>query len=158
MDITYLQKLKDTPEINTSSFKIKGISEEEISKYEKQLKIKFPKAYKEFLYLAGGHHGYLMMLRGHSGIEELANPEVQKYLNNKKQRAGVNIKRPYWIFTEEDDVFYFFYLDENTDDPKVYVCDWGFREAEIEPYYKYTFSQYLYSLIKNSKDYYDKSY
>ena len=51
MEIKYLTKMKNTPKIGR--FENKGISELEIAKLESEFKIKFPQAYKEFLFLGG---------------------------------------------------------------------------------------------------------
>lgn len=158
MVLQYLQKLKDNPEIEYSSQKIRGFSEQKITEYEEKLHIQFPLAYREFLYLAGDYPGYLTLLEGHSGIEELADPDVQSYLDSKKKKFGINIKRPYWVFTEGADTFLYFYLDENTEDPKVWVCEWWTGEVEIGKYDNLTFSQYINSVIDYSKKYYRESY
>jgi|GEM_PF-1961285 len=156
MVLQYLQKLKDNPIIYEES--IKGISEEEITKYEQKLDIQFPLSYKEYLFLAGDYLGDLLLLEGHSGIEELADPDVQEYLNSIKQRAGVNIKRPYWFFSTGADAFLYFYLDENTEAPLVWVCGWSMGKAEIGKYDNLSFSQYINSVIDYSKKYYRESY
>lgn len=45
--------------------------------------------------------------------------------------------RPFWLFAESNgcEVFYFFYLDENTEDPKVYLVNYGNQDRTkvIEP-------------------------
>ncbi len=156
MEIHYLQKLKDNSTIFQS--KMRGVSEKEIKEFEKQTKVKFPKSYKEYLYLAGDYDGDLMMLRGYSGMRDLERPKFRKFIESYKKKAGVNIKRPHWDFTGEEDGFYFFYLDENTEDPKIYSCEWAFGEVEIESYYDLTFSEFINSLIDNSKAHYKGLY
>ncbi|MCX6318447.1 MAG: SMI1/KNR4 family protein [Bacteroidetes bacterium] len=155
MEITYLQKLKNNPTIFSES--IRGVSETEIAAYEKKLKVKFPKSYKEYLFLAGDYDGDLLMLRGYSGIRELGNPAFQEHLEAVKKKAGVKIKRPYWVFTGEEDCFDFFYLDENTENPNVYTCEWAFGTAEVESLNQ-TFSDYIDNVIDDSKAHYKGLY
>ncbi|MFD2917092.1 SMI1/KNR4 family protein [Psychroserpens luteus] len=60
MEIQYLQKLKENKKIGSEI--IKGLSKEHILEAEEKLDVKFPLAYKEFLYLAGSYSGNLHML------------------------------------------------------------------------------------------------
>ncbi len=158
MELQYLQKLKETPKVEFFSQVIEGISEQEIADFEQQLGINFPTAYKEFLYLAGDYPGYLTLLEGESGIKELANPKFIEFFEYNKKLGGVSIQRPYWAFSTGSDGFLFFYLDEQTEDPKVWLCDWDFGDVEIIPYEDFTFSQYINSVIDHSKKYYKGLY
>lgn len=158
MKLQYLQKLKETPSVSYCSFEIRGISEQEITDYEKQLDIPFPTSYREFLYLAGDSPGYLTLLEGESGIKELTNPDFITFFEADKKLGGVSIERPYWVFSTGTDGFLYFYLDEKSEDPKVWICQWGFGEVEIEPYDDFTFSEYINSVIDHSKKYYKGLY
>ncbi|WP_332453297.1 SMI1/KNR4 family protein [Chryseobacterium aquaticum] len=60
MEIIYLKKLKSSSSIGGRV--IQGMQENEINTIEKKLKIKFPKAYKEFIFLAGKYSGGLPLM------------------------------------------------------------------------------------------------
>ncbi|MGQ3677703.1 SMI1/KNR4 family protein [Tenacibaculum discolor] len=156
MELQYLQKLKDNPKIFEES--IEGISEQEIKEYEEKLGITFPASYREFLYLAGDYPGDLTLLEGESGIRELTSPDFITFFEADKKLGGVSIERPYWAFSTGTDGFLYFYLDENSQDPKVWICQWGFGEVEIEQYDNFTFSEYINSVIDHSKKYYKGLY
>lgn len=121
MGYLYMQKLADAPKIRDQ--KTRGVSAAEITKVENRLNIKFPLAYKEFLLLAGEYTGGLQLADGHTSLDMLADDEVLGYLKEALKGKKLDIARPFWVIAEKDsfDQFYFFYLDENTEDPKV----WG---------------------------------
>jgi hypothetical protein len=125
MEINFLKKLKNNQTINWST--IEGISENEISKTEKKLQIKFPTAYKEFLFLAGEYTGGLRLLEGNSNLSILSHNDTRKQLANVVDKLETPIKKSFWVFSEKDafEQFFFFYLDENSDDPIVWFNTYG---------------------------------
>jgi len=157
MTIQYLKKLEETPRVKYSSKSIKGIPEEQIIKYEELLKIKFPIAYKEFLFLAGEYTGYLTLLEGISSIEEFADKEFKEYFKEKfLDLFNFNETRPYWIFTQGSQAFFFFYLDENTEDPEVWKVEFyeiGKHElSKLEE--RSRFSEFINDVVDHSIEYY----
>jgi len=157
MEIQYLNNLKDNPVIYED--RIEGISEEQIITYEQNLRVTFPLAYREFLFLAGKYHGELTLLEGTSSIEKLVNSDFQKYFKKEYiDLFNVNIKRPHWIFSTGSQAFYFFYLDESIEDPKVYLVQLeGKGEHEIIPSVD-TFSEFINGVVDYSIQYYKESY
>ncbi|MGH1383554.1 SMI1/KNR4 family protein [Kordia sp.] len=161
MNIHYLKKLKETPKVKYSSKIIKGISEEQIIKYEEQLNIKFPIAYKEFLFLAGQYSGYLTLLEGTSSIEDFADKEFQSYFKEKYlDLFNFNETRPYWVFTQGSQAFFFFYLDENIEDPEVWKVEFyeiGKHElSKLEE--RSRFSEFINDVVEHSIEYYREMY
>ncbi|MGB6093433.1 MAG: SMI1/KNR4 family protein [Moheibacter sp.] len=114
MNIQYLIKMQNTPKIG--HFENNGISESEIEQLEIKMGVKFPKAYKEFLYLGGEYESILQSWnRGFENLEFMQE-DAQKTI----QEVGLTL-RPFWCFAEYDsaDSFLFFFLDEG-DNPAVY--------------------------------------
>ncbi|MGR3855157.1 SMI1/KNR4 family protein [Chryseobacterium indologenes] len=136
MTIEYLKKLKENPTIHGRT--IKGVSEVEIAKAETKFNIKFPKAYKEFLFLAGESRG-LLPIMGTTDLETISSDWHHEIMQEELDETTLNkqLIRPFWLFAEsnECEVFYFFYLDENTEDPKVYLVNYGNQDRTkvIEP-------------------------
>ncbi|MEO9531846.1 MAG: hypothetical protein ABJG68_11320 [Crocinitomicaceae bacterium] len=95
----------------------KGCSIEQINELQKLAPGYFPKAYKEYLFLAGEHH-YLY----DSGIgfcmAEL--PDIQEEAKELLSEDGYEIDGPFWVIDIlYNDQFHFFYLDGN-DNPAIY--------------------------------------
>jgi len=136
MTIEYLKKLKENPTIDGRT--IKGVSEIEIAKAEAKFNIKFPKAYKEFLFLAGESRGSLPIMDT-TDLETISSDWHHEIMQEEIEETGLKkqLIRPFWLFAESNgcEVFYFFYLDENTEDPKVYLVNYGNQERTrvIEP-------------------------
>lgn len=136
MNIQYLQKLKETPKIGSD--KIIGVSESEIEKAEQKCNVKFPKAYKEFLFLAGKDRGALPLMDT-ADLETISSDWHQEIMREEMEETGLGkqLTRPFWLFAESNgcEVFYFFYLDENTEDPNVYLVNYGQQDRTkiIEP-------------------------
>jgi hypothetical protein len=129
MNIEYLTKLKETPKIGIR--KIKGISEIEINKVEKKFNIKFPQSYREFLYLAGKSCGALPLMDT-ADLETISSDWHQEIMREEMEDTGLDkqLTRPFWLFAESNgcEVFYFFYLDENSEDPNVYLVNYGHKD------------------------------
>ncbi len=136
MIIQYLKNLEQN--LSIGGDKMRGVSELEIKKAEQKYNINFPKAYKEFLYLAGDYSGNLHLMDTNS-LEELISDWHQEIMKEEIQDTGLDkqLTRPFWLFAENNgcEVFYFFYLDENTEDPKVYLVNYGHQDRTrvIEP-------------------------
>jgi len=128
MNIQYLQKLKETPKIGSD--KIIGVSESEIEKAEQKCNVKFPKAYKEFLFLAGKDRGALPIMDT-ADLETISSDWHQEIMQEEMEETGLNKKltRPFWLFAESNgcEQFYFFYLDEG-DNPTVYLVDYALKD------------------------------
>ncbi|CAA0205625.1 SMI1/KNR4 family protein [Tenacibaculum maritimum] len=122
MEIKYLKKLVKNSTIRKST--IRGVSEEKINKVEKKFNIKFPQAYREFLFLAGDYCGALP-LYDTADLETLASDWHQEIMHEVLGEYGTKIERPFWLYAESNgcEQFVFFYLDEG-DDPYIYVVDY----------------------------------
>lgn len=78
MEIKFLKKLENNKTINWDT--IKGVSESKIKKVENRFGIKFPLAFKEYLYLAGDSSGGLRLADGNGSLAVLIKDDVRKKL------------------------------------------------------------------------------
>lgn len=115
-----LEYLKNLENIHTSNKRISkiGVSEIDISLLEEKLNLSFPKAYKEFLFIAGNRDGILGdWNRGFDNLEGIQE-EAEESFNN----VGLGL-RNFFAFAEYGgDQFLFFFLNEG-DNPPVYAYD-----------------------------------
>ena len=144
MEIQYLKKLVKNATIDGRS--IVGVSEKEIQEVEKKFNITFPKAYREFLFLAGKSCGELP-LYDTADLETLAADWHQEIMWEvlESTNAKKDIKHPFWMFAESNgcEQFAFFYLEDG-EDPIVHTVDYGWEEYTVEiKSSKKTFSQYI---------------
>ncbi|PKW28987.1 SMI1/KNR4 family protein [Flavobacterium lindanitolerans] len=139
MEILYLKKMEDFPKIG--SYKNEGVSETEINNMEQSMNVKFPKAYREFLFLGGNYENLLS--NWNRNFYDL--DSAQEYAREAFQGVGLNMK-PFWCFAEYNNAnsSLFFFLDEGEDPPvynfvadKVIVDDNGH-----EVFYKKTYQSF----------------
>lgn len=148
MNIQYLTKMKNTPVINGETNR--GISEQKIEKLEQEFNIKFPKAYKEFLFLGGEYQNCI----------DDWNTDYQ-YLdwmqaNLKESMDDIDLHlKPHFIFAEyNNNQCMFFFLDEGENPPVyAYYEDKIEDEAGKEVFYikfRNSFSEYIDRCIEAS--------
>jgi hypothetical protein len=151
MEIEYLKALQNIYNVNKKLSRI-GVSEFEISNLENSLNLKLPKAYKEFLFIAGKRDNILDgWNRGYDDLEFM-----QEYAHEAFQRVGLQMK-PFWCFAEYNDAdsSLFFFLDEG-DNPSIYnfVADKVILDDNGEEvYYKKThesFSAFIDKKIESA--------
>jgi hypothetical protein len=144
MKIKYLKRLRDTKLKRTAN---RGMSLAEIEKLEQEYNQgrPFPKAYREFLYLAGEFCNLGTGISDYDRMQEMAREEVAA--------SGKTIGRPYWVTDQLDrcEQFGFIYLDEDTEDPVIYNCyaekSYHKESGFIAPRPQGTFSKYIESHI-----------
>ncbi|AIL47269.1 SMI1/KNR4 family protein [Elizabethkingia anophelis] len=148
MELEYLKRLeeyyKNTPKVS----KI-GVSIENIENLEKELHLKFPKAYKEFLYLSGKRDNILGSFeRGFENLES-----IQELAKSRINLENLSLKQ-IWCFAEYNDAdsFMFFFLN-NEENPPVYsfIAEKGLTDNNDKPvsYLKFrdSFSEYIEGCI-----------
>jgi SMI1 / KNR4 family (SUKH-1) len=150
MEIKYLSKLKKNKKIGSET--IRGVSETLINQVEDKLKINFPVAYEEFLWLAGEYSGALPLMDT-ADIETIASDWHQEIMLEEMKSTGTVIEKPFWLFAESNgcEVFLFFYLAENTEDPDVYYTAYALEDGkrDIKPYGA-SFSQYISDAVDDA--------
>ncbi|UIR57864.1 SMI1/KNR4 family protein [Sphingobacterium sp. SRCM116780] len=146
MEIQYLTKMKNNPKVGR--FENEGISEVEIEKLEQWFTIKFPQAYKEFLYLGGKTE---QIIDGWSSEAKYLNWRQQ---NIKESMESIDLKlRPYFAFADFNGSNCFFFFIGEGDNPSIYKYDENkiyTNENGDEIYYKKTedsFSDFIDSFI-----------
>lgn len=148
MEIKYLKNMKDNPSF--PSYKIEGISIEKIealeTKYNKGNP--FPKAFKEYLFLGG--------IKGGTGVVDNDFDDLQTDCKEDLDRFGYNVERPYFIFDNYDSQYSIFFLDEDLEDPKIFILDpYGKNRGEfdlIRPGFISTFSKLINEAIHRIKN------
>jgi len=147
MEIKYLKKLKENLKIGSE--KSKGVSIDEIKKVEDKFSIEFPTAYKEFLYLAGEYSGNLPIMDT-ADLETISSDWHQEMMWEELQDTGTKIDRPFWLLAESNDceIFYFFYLDEEKADPVVHMVNYAYedRKRNVRSL-KISFSEFISQMI-----------
>ena len=143
MNIQYLNKLRENIKIGTETSE--GVSESDIKKVEEKFNIVFPKAYKEYLFLVGEYSGSLP-IQDTDDLATISADWHQEIMWAEIERSGIKFERPFWLFAESNacEQFWFFYLDENTEDPNVYAFEYGTNtgDRKIIPL-NMTFSQLI---------------
>ncbi|MGJ1447408.1 hypothetical protein ACR79S_11170 [Sphingobacterium spiritivorum] len=115
MDIKYMEQVKDNPVLK--GFRNEPMTITEISKLESKFNQgkEFPKAFREFLFLAGNFNCYHFDDLG-EGLDQL-----QQYAKEDLEMAGQKIDRPFFAFDVLDSMYSILLLDEKEEDPKVYL-------------------------------------
>lgn len=116
MEIQYMQQLIDNPNLKPSMTPNEPMTEQEILALESKYNggNPFPKAFKEYLFIAGKG--------GQTGIVWNDWDMLQEDLEETLEVCNLNVSRPIFPFNMEDgSTFTFFYLDEDKEDPDCYL-------------------------------------
>lgn len=157
MEIQYLKSLEQFDTID--GLKNEGVSDAEIVIAETQLGIQFPKAYKEFLFLAGELNNGLFGNAVSSSLD-WAIEDFQQDAKEELARKNITIPQPFWNFAEADggEFFLFFFLNDG-ENPPIYAfetidSDTIFEEGLPKGVRKIsdTFSSRIDELIKHHKN------
>lgn len=151
MELQYLNELEQNPKL--THFTNKGLSIEGILKLELEYNNckPFPIAIREFLFLAGEDN--TIGFDTHHSIEILQQ-RAKENLDYCKQK----IDRPFFAFDQLVDCeqFTFVYLDEDQNDPDVYLAEPYAALEEDDPlirrYQEYTFSSLVNEHIRRIKN------
>ena len=107
----------------------RGLSIEEIKLLEEKYNSGqlFPKAIREYLFLAGGRNNLGLDVYKNINEMQIQSAKVLKHYDN-------HINRPYFVISQYDNCmqFAFIYLDEVDEDPKVYNCYVDYIEDGVE--------------------------
>lgn len=147
MKLTYLKQLEDYYNKNSKISRI-GVSESKIEEFEQKYNLKFPKAYKEFLFLAGNRDSILNPWERGFDYLDL----IQTNLKESMDDVNLHLK-PYFIFAEYGgDQCLFFFLDGG-ENPPIYayyedkiVDDKGEEVFYIK--FRNSFSEYIDKCIE----------
>lgn len=149
MKIKYLKELEENRKL--AGWKNEGMTVNEIKKLEEEYLQgeEFPRAYREFLFLAGKHSYIEADIMDWDWMIEEAEERFEQYNISK-------IKRPIWITDQLDqcEQFGFIYLDEGVEDPIIYNCRPAYVELGdklIEPRPQGKFSNYINVCVERAK-------
>lgn len=155
LKINYFKRLKknksilDRYDYPMKSYIPIGCSLMEIESLQKTSTVKFPKAYIEFLFLAGKNHRLF-----DSGIESEFSilEEIQNSFSIELKESRLKISRPIWAISMlHCEQFAFFFLDEKSENPKVYHY---FNDWEEEPH-SFNFNEIISSTELTISQYFD---
>ncbi|WP_295229169.1 hypothetical protein [uncultured Chryseobacterium sp.] len=114
MNIEYVTQIKEN--VKLRSFINKGFSIDKIKQIESKYNHgkEFPKAFREFLFLAGDFNNF--------GFDDIDGIEaLQKYAKEDMEMAGQTVNRSFFAFDVLDSMYSVILLDEISEDPKVYL-------------------------------------
>ncbi|WP_452602933.1 SMI1/KNR4 family protein [Pontimicrobium sp. MEBiC06410] len=152
MNIEYLQLMKNTP--NVFNITNEGVSEEDILKFEEDYQVMFPKAYKEFLYLAGKYCNL-----GIDNCQLDYNLESQNNVKKTLKKANLKIEGgEFWVISELDggEQFDFFHFNdpdaEDPENPPVYASHPAYLDegGDLKRKIANSFSEFIDNIIKKS--------
>ncbi len=116
MDIKYMQQVKSNPSLK--GFKNRPFSLKEIESLELKFNHgkEFPKAFREFLFLAGDFNNF--------GFDDIDGIEIlQEYAKEHLTRTGQKMDKPFFAFKVYDAQYSIILLNETNEDPYVYMMD-----------------------------------
>lgn len=114
MVIKYVTQIKEN--VKLRSFINRGFSIDKIKQIESEYNHgkEFPKAFREFLFLAGDFNNF--------GFDDIDGIEaLQEYAKEDMEMAGQTLNRPFFAFDVLDSMYSVILLDEINADPKVYL-------------------------------------
>ncbi|MGI9581597.1 SMI1/KNR4 family protein [Chryseobacterium sp. RRHN12] len=116
MIIQYMTQVKENPKLK--GFVNRGFSLDKIKQLEKEFNqgIEFPKAFREFLFLAGDFNNF-----GFDDIDGIK--ELQEYAQEDLKKTKQKVDKPFFAFHVYDGLYSVILLDEINEDPKVYMID-----------------------------------
>ncbi|HEX8574882.1 MAG TPA: SMI1/KNR4 family protein [Flavobacterium sp.] len=132
MNIEYMTEVQNNMKIERKPWPNKGLSISQIEDLEKKYNRgrEFPKAFREFLYLAGENNNFAFDDLG-EGLDEL-----QELAKEELEMAGQKVDRPFFAFSVYNSCYYVIFLDETKEDPKVYLIMPFLAEGGSEPLIK----------------------
>lgn len=125
MEIKFMSKLEKAQKLLGSGIR-KPYNESQIKDLEEQFNKgkKFPRAFREYLFLAGEYGG--------TGVVDEDWEEIREDCEEDLEYCGYSMERPYFVFDRLDGQYSIFYLDEEDEDPKIYILDpCGKKEGEF---------------------------
>lgn len=114
MNIEYVTQIKEN--VKLRSFINRGFSIDKIKQIESKYNYgkEFPKAFREFLFLAGDFNNF--------GFDDIDGIEaLQEYAKEDMEMAGQTLNRSFFAFDVLDSMYSVILLDEINEDPKVYL-------------------------------------
>ncbi len=140
-----MQQLRDNPSLS-SRLPLEGLNLETISSIRSQFNEgnNFPLAFEEYL-LIGGKNEATGMVWEHDEFEQL-----REDCEESLEYTGYTLERPFFVFDMLDGIYSIFFLDEDKEDPDIYILYPSGAYEEHEPLLrdvKYTFSKMINDAI-----------
>lgn len=132
MEIVYMNHVKENMKIKRKPWPNEGLSILEIEKLEQKFNYgkKFPKAFREFLFLAGEYFN--------GGFDDLGEglDQLQEYAKEDMEMAGQTLNKSFFAFDVLDSMYSVILLEETNEDPKVYLLMPFLAKGGSEPLLK----------------------
>ncbi|MGG8496198.1 hypothetical protein ACQY1Q_07255 [Tenacibaculum sp. TC6] len=140
-----MQQLRDTPNLS-NRIPLKGLEIDTIVKIRGLFNEgkEFPLAFEEYLSVGGESEATGMVFEW-DDFEEL-----REDCEESLEYTGYKMDRPYFVFDQLDSQYSIFFLDEDKEDPDIYILDAYAKKEENWPLYrdvKYTFSKMINDAI-----------
>lgn len=148
MEIEFMNQVSENPEIN--KFVNRGFSLEKVVQIESDYNQgnEFPKAFREFLILAGDFNNF-----GFDDIDGIL--ELQELAQEELKMVGQTVERPFFAFDVRDSTYGVIFLDEEKEDPDVYLISPFLAKGGSEPLIKpngWIFSKLVDESIRRVKN------
>ena len=130
MEIIYLKQVKENPKLRGFINEPMSITEIEALENKYNKGGVFPKAFREYLFLAGNFNNLAFDDLG-EGLNEL-----QKLANEELAMVGQKVDRPFFAFSVYNSQYSVIFLDESEEDPKVYLISPFLAKGGSEPLVK----------------------
>ncbi|MCT4664216.1 MAG: hypothetical protein N4A45_03155 [Flavobacteriales bacterium] len=144
MEIKYMQQLRDNPNLAPSIGRRKGINLSQIQELETKYNNgnKFPKAFREYLFLAG--------IMGNTGVVDEDFDDLFEDCEEDMETWGNKLERPFFVFDRLDSQYSIFFLDEQNEDPDVYIFNASWDSEDSDPLLKKSFTGTFSNLINEA--------
>lgn len=119
MNIELMVNLKNNLSLPNTVAKSEGLTINEIETLEQKYNNgkKLPKAFREYLFLAGEYFNGGLDTLG-EGLDQL-----QEYAKEDLKKTKQKVDKPFFAFHVYDGLYSVIFLDEINEDPKVYMID-----------------------------------
>ena len=144
MEITYLKTLKNNPNLKPTIGPIEGWDVLKIHELEEKYNEgnPFPKAFREYLFLAGEWGGTGVVNEDWGSIRQLCDEDLIYW--------GNTLDRPFFVFDKLDSQYSIFFLDEDKEDPEYYILNASWDDEDEEPLLKRGLTRSFSRLIEEA--------
>jgi len=148
MQIKYLKQLESVDQVGNIAPR-EPMTLDEITSLEEKFNSsnEFPIAFREYLFLAGKWGG--------TGVIDDDFEEIREECDEDLEYTGYTLERPFFVFDKLDGQYSIFFLDEDKEDPDVYILYPSGAYEGHEPLLrdvKYTFSKMINDSIYRAKN------
>ena len=144
IEIKYLQQLRDNPNLKPTISPREGWEESQVIELEEKYNEgrPFPLAFREYLFLAGDYGGTGVVYEDWDDLREDCEDDMEYW--------GNILERPFFVFDKLDSQYSIFFLDEDEEDPTVYIFYASWNANYREPLLKVALTGSFSNLINEA--------